>query len=382
MRSFLFKFVLLTCCLSGIHAHASLVDFYGHHISIPTHDLENVRTSATITKTGIANQLYSLSLQDHNDLLSQVYEAKFNYNLDDLGVILFTDKIAKSISTNANTQHLIQYFLLNNLGYDVRLTYTRNSISCFGNMENKPASSVFIIQDGKRYTNLEFRNGKTLGTRYLYKSESTDGQPFAFTGAVPNIDAHRLDRNFKWVFQGKLYELQAVNNQSFTDYLNDLPQFKLGKEYTQISHSDLFNQSVLTPLRNFMADMSTNEQKANFLLKFVQSSFSYKTDQAQYGREKYNYPEETLSSPYSDCEDRTILLAFLYKEILGFESVILHFRKEKHVCLGLKLPNRSNSYSFTYKNEAFMVCEPTGRGYKVGDTAIGLNHISEVIDLF
>jgi hypothetical protein len=146
--------------------------------------------------------------------------------------------------------------------------------------------------------------------------------------------------------------------------------------------SDEFRSSVIEPLREYVSEMSSNEQKANFLLNFVQSTSGYKTDDEQYGREKYNYPEETMANPYSDCEDKTLLLAFLYKELLDFESVILHFKRDKHVCLGVKLPNRSNSYSFTYNDEAYMVCEPTGRGYKVGRTAIALGRVSEVIELF
>ncbi|MFT5725469.1 MAG: hypothetical protein ACI9JN_002594, partial [Bacteroidia bacterium] len=132
----------------------------------------------------------------------------------------------------------------------------------------------------------------------------------------------------------------------------------------------------------YMQGMSSNMQKAGFLLKFTQSAFQYKTDGDQYGREKYNFPEETVTTYFSDCEDRTLLLAFLYKHLLGFDSVMLHFEKEQHVCLGVKIPNRSNAYSFKYKAEAYMVCEPTGIGFDVGDTGIPLQNISEVIDLY
>lgn len=382
MNSTLSKIALLICCLANTYAFAAHIDFYGHSIQLESEQLRSVQTTRYFSKSSIGRALYALESKNHDNLLSQVYDAKLAYNLDDIGVVIFTKKIASQTTSNTNTQSLLQYFLLGNLGYDVQLTFTKTSLSCFGFLSQAPASSVYIIHHGKKYINLDFHNERTMGTRYLYNSEFKGGKRIAFTGAMPRLDAKTSNRNFKWVFQGKVYQLSAVNNQSFTEYLNDLPQFKLGKDYTKVASSNQFKTSVLAPLKDYLNDMQDDEQKANFLLSFVQSSFAYKTDQAQYGREKYNYPEETISSPFSDCEDRTILLAFLYKRLLNFESVMLHFDKDRHVCLGVKLPKRSNSYSFTYKNEAYMVCEPTGIGYKVGVTSIPLSRISGVIDLF
>ncbi|MBO6517315.1 MAG: hypothetical protein JJ975_12270 [Bacteroidia bacterium] len=382
MRTILSKSVLIVCFLFGTYAQALVIDFYGHTLDIETSGLNRIQTPGYISKNNLSSLLYRLESKDHNNMLSQVYDAQVSYGLDDMGMVLLTKKITKEVSPSRNTRNLLQFFILDQLGYDVKLTYTKTSVSCFGLLDDRPAASIYIYQDGKRYTNLDFHDTRVMGTRYLYRSASSNGRTIQFTGALPKVDAKLSNRSFKWFFQGKLYQLEATNNQSFTEYLNDLPQFQLGKDYTGVSHSSEFASTVLNPLKNYMEDMTSLEQKANFLLNFVQSSFSYKTDQDQYGREKYNYPEETLSSSYSDCEDRTILLAYLYQELLGLESVILHFKKEKHVCLGLKLPHRSNSYSFKYRDAAFMVCEPTGRGYKVGDTAIGLHRISEVIELY
>ena len=149
-----------------------------------------------------------------------------------------------------------------------------------------------------------------------------------------------------------------------------------------MSASHEFKTSVLQPLEKLMQDMHLLGQKADFLLHFVQKTLTYKSDYEQYGRENYNFPEETVNNQYSDCEDRTILLAYLCNELLNMESVMLHFEKDQHVCLGLKMPNRSNSWSFKYKDEPYIVAEPTGENLSLGKTGISLSRVTNVIDLF
>jgi hypothetical protein len=365
-------------------SYGAQVDFYGHLLDFRTSNITTIKSPSVINKQTVSAAVYRAKKVDLELLKSQVEEAKTLYNLDGLGVVLLSDKIVKQITPSQNTQNLLRYCLLQKLDYDVQLTYTKSTITCFARLSQKPAASVYIIYRNKRYTNLNFDDMRTHRTRYVYNDK--DYKPYAqaidYTGSAPNIHAKKTIKHLTWSFQGKLYHIKAVKNVSFNEYLNDLPQFSLGPDYVKMSHSEEFKATVLTPLEGYLAGMHSDMQKSNFLLKFVQSAFEYKTDGDQYGREKYNFPEETVTNTFSDCEDRTLLLAYLYKRLLGFESVMLHFEKEKHVCLGVKIPRRSNAYSFKYKSEAYMVCEPTGFGFDVGETGIPLKNITEVIDLF
>ncbi|MFT5513775.1 MAG: hypothetical protein ACI8SE_002185, partial [Bacteroidia bacterium] len=360
------------------------VDFYGHALDFTAASISNVKAPFTINKQSVTHAVNSIKNEDIEDIINEVRATQALFHLDGMGVVLLSDKIITQITPSKNTQSLLKYRLLQALNYDVQLTYTRNTISCFGRLAQKPASSVYIVYRNKRYTNLNFNDMRTHGIRYVYDdTEYTSlSKALDYSGEAPEVNAKQSSSYLTWSFQGKLYRLKAVQNISFNEYLNDLPQFELGPAYVKMSHSKEFQSSVLTPLEQYLATMHSNMQKANFLLQFAQSAFEYKTDGDQYGQEKYNFPEETVNTTFSDCEDRTILLAFLYKKLLGFESVMLHFENEQHVCLGVKIPNRSNAYSFKYKDEAYMVCEPTGIGFDVGETGIPLKKITEVIDLF
>ena len=141
---------------SSFTAFGVNVNFYGHLVPLSTHNLEQIRAPYSINKSTIDYSVRRLQRLDNSRLLSEIEVVSDFYNLDDLGKVMLVQKTVQGISSNRRTQSLLTYHLMNELGYDVRLTYTSNSISCFGRLEHKPASSVYIIVNGHRYTNLDF----------------------------------------------------------------------------------------------------------------------------------------------------------------------------------------------------------------------------------
>lgn len=73
------------------------------------------------------------------------------------------------------------------------------------------------------------------------------------------------------------------------------------------------------------------------------------------------YPYETLYENSGLCTDKTFLGAAIIKE-LGYKTGILTFEKEKHMSLGIGVPNGYASLSSGYG-----IMELTNLGFKVGD---------------
>jgi hypothetical protein len=95
----------------------------------------------------------------------------------------------------------------------------------------------------------------------------------------------------------------------------------------------------------------------NFLLKLVQTSFKYKTDDDQFGIENYLFPEETLHYRYSDCEDRSVLFAWLVKNLIGLDVVGLDF--PGHVAAAVHFTDKVNGDAVTYNGKKYIVTDPT-----------------------
>ncbi len=88
---------------------------------------------------------------------------------------------------------------------------------------------------------------------------------------------------------------------------------------------------ALTPYFKGMSPV----QSAAFLLSFVQNAFEYQTDQEQFGREKFLFPDELFKYSASDCEDRSVLFAWLSRNLLDLKVLGLAF--EGHMATAICL---------------------------------------------
>ena len=107
------------------------------------------------------------------------------------------------------------------------------------------------------------------------------------------------------------------------------------------------------------------EEAVDFLLTFVQKSFSYKTDNDQFGRERYLFVEESLNFPYNDCEDRSVLFAWMVRELLGVKVIGLLY--PGHMTTAVALKHVKPEYStVTYQGNQYVIADPTYIGASLG----------------
>jgi hypothetical protein len=108
-------------------------------------------------------------------------------------------------------------------------------------------------------------------------------------------------------------------------------------------------------------------EAANAILHFVQEGFAYKTDGQQFGQgvEKCFFFDELLYFPFCDCEDRSIFFAYLVKEILGLDVLLVGY--PGHECTAVALSEAPQRHtSLNYKGKNYYICDPTYMGADVG----------------
>lgn len=358
--------------------------FYGHSVPFKIHprvlsenlsngdDASLDRYYSTLEYTGARNNLPII--KRYIDL----------FELDDLGVVQLVKQITNQLlyGQRPNQQTALQFYLLKNLGYDVVLTRTKQTLHCFGILDFVPVRKTYIRYNNEVYTHLNFKKSYTHGTHYVYTGFGEVGGMTIGRDAskLPNLYNHVVDRQFSVTYGMDKAIHKASINKSVADYLSDLPLFEIGDNYTKQGVSNQLRSSLVTSLQQKVKALQPVDQ-VKYILAFVQQCLPYATDQELYGGEKYCFPEETLLAEAADCEDKVFLLAYLLKEVTGVQSAAVFYKKDKHLSLAIVVPKESSFYNFESDGKKYLMCEPTASFPHLGRPAFALNRIHAIYDL-
>lgn len=160
-----------------------------------------------------------------------------------------------------------------------------------------------------------------------------------------------IDREMYRYYRG-LGRYYAVDE--YQNYINDANNKAIAAEIVQAIRN--------TSNNNAYSDAATVREIA----KFVQDTIEYQYDFDTTGEEEYpRYPIETLYERQGDCEDTSILMAALLKE-LGYEVGFLHL--PGHLAVVLRTAdNYSGGDYYEIDGHRYLYIESTGSGWNIGD---------------
>ena len=170
-----------------------------------------------------------------------------------------------------------------------------------------------------------------------------------------NTGRKQKERILKFTFNNQAYRINSNYDSETIRYLQTYPQLDIN-----IYFNSTVNNATANPLLKQLKpllDGKSEEEAVNLLLRFVQTSFKYKTDDKQFGIENYFFPEETLYYPYSDCEDRSVFFAWLVHNLLGLDVIGLDF--PGHIAAAVHFNNNIKGDSLNFKGKRFVVTDPT-----------------------
>lgn len=355
-------------------------DFYGHFVNI-SYDYNlpklNLQKLNQVEFNAISKHIRTTSLAKTAASIKGIAQ---DFNLDDVGIVLLIDKISQHIFTGnkTNERAFFKYLLLKEIGFDVILTKTGNTLNCMGNTSFVPGRYAYITYGNKTYKDLNFQSKGTNAQHFIFQDNLRTYK--VLTRNVlkkPNIRAKLVDKTVAVKFGMDTYEIPLQGNQSYNEYLGDLPPFNLGNNYTTVAFSDEMTQTLLPALRYKMQGLNKDES-IKFLLAFVQQCVPYGSDYDKYGAERYYYPEETVLSTSADCEDKAFLFAYLLDKLLEVKSVGLFFEQDKHYGLAVEIPGYTGKDAFKYSGKSYVACEPTGNLPTLGFSSVRLDRVTSV----
>jgi hypothetical protein len=283
--------------------------------------------------------------------------------LSDWGMLSLVNHWSNQEFNDDTQATLFKWYMLVQLGYDVRLMYNERGAKLAYPFRQKFYGLSYIEMNGKSYFLLD---DKQEGSFYTYDGSHAGATQVLTLQQNPSAlfpDDEQL-RSFDFSFEGKNYHIEIPFNRYRAKYYESIPQTELDFYFAESGASD-FASSCNEHLRKAVDSFPTQREQIRFLYALVCSGIPYATDQEQFGYEKFCMPEEALGYAMADCEDRTFLLNYLVHTFTSAATIGLNY--PGHVAMAVALDDvHPEDARFNYKNRTYVYCDPTYIGADVG----------------
>ncbi len=340
------------------------VNFYEAQVNLPDESTLRVALGGKASENSIAEYWKKISNSDYESTLAALEEYKKNLSLNDWGYCVLIYKAGKKINRGNETDaRLFTWFMLNKSGYDCKVGYSGSDVYLLIPSKSKIFGAPYFTIGNDKYYVLMFDGSEPkLGSMYTYQGN--------YPGAdhLIKLDLNTLpvlwgdvDKQVKFTYQGKTFTIKYTYNKNIVDFLRTYPHTSYPIYFRTPLMDDSY-RSLVSQLKPIL-EGKTKQEALNILLRFVQTAFEYKTDQQQFGKEKALFAEETLYYPYSDCEDRAIIFAYLVKKLLDLDVIGLDY--PGHIATAVKVSGVNGDYVI-FNGTKYLVCDPTYINANVG----------------
>jgi hypothetical protein len=315
---------------------------------------------------GAAAAWLDLSRCAGEDLVAALARQAAERQLGDWGLFRLLETVAHAYYPgDPSRRALLHWYLAVRAGLDVRLAYAAPGYAVLYATEQAVYQLHFLVREKTAYY-IHDPAGRFASTETLrsYDARSPgELRPISFDlGVLPLTEPELVERTLDWALNGEPRETVVTLDRRLVDYLAGVPQTELETNFA----AALSPRALRSLAESLAPELEVRDAtgRVAVLLYFVQTALPYATDQEQFGREDYLYPDEALFYPACDCEDRAALFAVLVRELVGLDVVGLDY--PGHIATAVALPGDPPGDRFTWRDVVFTVCDPTYIGAGLG----------------
>lgn len=354
--------------------------FLGHILELPYDPkISNWNLAFPLDKNDFSKTWTCLCQAESKSILNELQILQKDLNLNSWGYYQLCQQFSKQLFKNKSQQALLlSWFLLIKSGYDIKIAYNINKLHLLAVVDAALYSTPFLEIKGKRYYIISLEKGvKNVGSLFTYEGQYQNklSALSIYMPSMPRVAGKSIKKNLLLQNKSQRTDIPITLNNTLIDYLKFLPQMEY-KIYFSAEPRDTLVNEILSAFQQILIDKS-KEEAVSILLHFCQKAFEYQTDQQQFGFEKPMFAEETLFYPASDCEDRSILFAWLVKELVNLEVIGLDF--PGHVATAVHFPDNINGDKIVFQNKSYIICDPTFINANIGQCMPNFKNVNPTI---
>ncbi|HJJ47507.1 MAG TPA: PEGA domain-containing protein [Methanocorpusculum sp.] len=211
------------------------------------------------------------------------------------------------------------------------------------------------------------RDGSYLVDGFGYSYRRTDSLPSISIDSGSHSSAPENDeyaRTFTWKSCGYTWDYMITFPKYRYAYYASQPRYLNNfLHYTAEPYNRQLAKQIAADILSHTADGFSDVELVKIACGFVQS-IPYVSDLESTGQEEYyRYPVETLHDGCADCEDTSILLAAILKE-MGCDVVLIRF--DDHMGIGINTGDERSGAYWEYDGKEYFYLETTAEGFGPG----------------
>ena len=323
-----------------------------------------------------------LSSKDFDIVLADCLELRDRYHLCDWAYLQALLAFSKAYLQSQNEAILLTAYLYCQSGYQMRLgTVDKSKLTLlFGSKHQIYGYPCYRI-DGVGFYPL---NGTSQGLHVADYAFPKEKGMSLFITEEPLLA--RDDSELRELKAERLGAQSASSvNKNLLAFYENYPSSQLDNNvvtrwamYANVPLDPRTKEQLYPPLKEAIAGKSKAEA-VEILLDFVQSAFEYEYDNKVWGGDRAFFSEETLYFPYCDCEDRSILLSRLVRDLVGLDVILIYY--PGHLASAVHFDEDIKGDYIYLNNKKFMVCDPTYIGASIGMSMPGMDNKSAKVIL-
>lgn len=323
-----------------------------------------------VTETEIARFLKSLTASRYDNLLVDCLTLRSKYNLSDWAYLQMLKSLAGTCyGEGSNESILLMAYLYCQSGYKMRLGHDRKRLYMLYASDYHLFNQPYIEIEGFKYYGVDPLPQRLFACRANYPREAQ------LTLNILRRQSFAMNATDERTIVSERYPDMGIHtsvNANLLDFYTSFPNCYDGRDmmsrwamYANTPMQSELAETLYPQLRHHLEGLSQLEQVER-ILNLVQTGLEYEYDDVVWGEDRVFFPEESLFYPYCDCEDRSILLTRMVRDLLGLRCLLVHY--PGHLATAIHFDEDVPGDYISYEGEKFTVCDPTYIGARVGRT--------------
>lgn len=340
------------------------VDFYGQTFQFSYDQTQLTALPAELTRQSLQKELELTNTSDYRPLIDSLLAFKQRNQLNDWLYYQLIRKVAQQLcpkEQNYGNYTFCKWFMLARSGYDARIALAGHKIIFYVFNDEDISDIPFFLVDGKKYMCLNYHdyaqvnlNDDPPAAVKLEVPEAKNAFSYKVTRLPDFKPGDYIEKSLGFTYDHKQYHFNIKFNPEIKTIFANYP----GVDFETYFNIPLSKQTYSSLIPLLKKNISKMDQKkgVDYLMRFTRYAFLYEDDQQNFGKEKRMSPEETLSSNYSDCDDRAALFFYLVKEIYNLPMIALLY--PTHITMAVEF-SRPVGDPILYHGKIYTACEPT-----------------------